>query len=116
MKVLGITDSVNICDCCGKSGLERTVGIELNNGDIVYYGTTCATKKHGVSTGLKTLVKISQMVKASRNMRDFLAFTKRYGFGNAKVLSPIYDNVDCVTWLWEDVKITSKQWVTKGGL
>jgi len=46
MKVLSVVDSVNSCDCCGRIGLKKTVAVEHDNGDICYYGTTCATKKH----------------------------------------------------------------------
>jgi hypothetical protein len=42
MKLLGIVDHVNDCDCCGKTGLVKTVALE-SNGETVYYGTTCAS-------------------------------------------------------------------------
>jgi hypothetical protein len=42
--ILGITDSITTCDCCGKSNLKRTVGIELNSGEQVHYGVDCASK------------------------------------------------------------------------
>ena len=42
MKVLGITDSVSTCDCCGRSGLKRTVALESETKGTVYYGTGCA--------------------------------------------------------------------------
>lgn len=44
-KVLGITEQVNTCDCCGKSDLKRTVAImDMETQEINYYGTTCAAK------------------------------------------------------------------------
>jgi hypothetical protein len=43
MKIKGIVDNVNTCDCCGKTGLAKTVALETNDGEIVYYGTTCAS-------------------------------------------------------------------------
>ena len=46
-RALGITDAVTTCDCCGKSGLKRTVCMELDGGDLVHYGTTCATRNTG---------------------------------------------------------------------
>lgn len=45
-KIIGFTDSVNECDCCGKSGLKGTFCVEIN-GKELYYGSTCAFKKHG---------------------------------------------------------------------
>ena len=42
-KILGICDDVNACDCCGKSGLQKTVAIEnCETGSIGYFGTSCA--------------------------------------------------------------------------
>ena len=41
-KLLGIVDEVTVCDCCGKKNLARTVALETEGGETVYYGTTCA--------------------------------------------------------------------------
>jgi hypothetical protein len=49
MKALGIDDSVTQCSCCGKSGLKSTVLVELDNGEVVNYGSVCATKNTGKS-------------------------------------------------------------------
>lgn len=46
-RALGITDAVTTCDCCGKSGLVRTVCMELDGGALVHYGTTCASRNTG---------------------------------------------------------------------
>jgi hypothetical protein len=43
-KLLGITDEVTACDCCGKPNLARTVAMEKEDGEIVHYGTTCAAR------------------------------------------------------------------------
>ena len=43
-RILGITDAITTCDCCGKSNLKRTVGIELESGEQVHYGVDCASK------------------------------------------------------------------------
>lgn len=50
-KALGLTDSVTACECCGKSPLKMTVIMELDNGDIVHYGTTCAARNTGKKWG-----------------------------------------------------------------
>lgn len=42
-RILAIVDDVNSCECCGKSGLQRTVAIEnCETGEIKYFGTSCA--------------------------------------------------------------------------
>lgn len=46
-KALGITDEVTTCDCCGKADLKCTVAIELDDGQIVHYGRTCASRNTG---------------------------------------------------------------------
>jgi len=43
----GTDDSVTTCDCCGKSNLKSTVIIELDNGEIVHYGSVCARRNTG---------------------------------------------------------------------
>lgn len=47
--VVGITDEVNSCDCCGKMGLKSTFAVRLNETDeIVHYGSTCVTRNTGI--------------------------------------------------------------------
>lgn len=41
-KILGITDAVHTCDCCGKKNLKKAVELENPEGVIVFYGTDCA--------------------------------------------------------------------------
>lgn len=41
-KILGITDAVSTCDCCGKKNLKRAVELENPEGDIVFFGSDCA--------------------------------------------------------------------------
>ena len=41
-KLLGTTDTVNTCDRCGKSGLKKTVALQSDKYDTVYYGVDCA--------------------------------------------------------------------------
>lgn len=45
--ILGYTEDVTTCDCCGKSDLKGTYAIEFN-GDLGYYGSVCAFKLHGI--------------------------------------------------------------------
>jgi len=41
MKVLGITDEITVCDCCGKKGLKCTVVLG-RDGETVHFGRNCA--------------------------------------------------------------------------
>lgn len=46
--ILGYTDEITTCDCCGKVDLKGTYAIDFN-GDISYYGSICAFKVQGVT-------------------------------------------------------------------
>ena len=46
---LGIEDSVNTCDCCGKNNLKHTVALEFN-GEKRNYGVVCAGNALGHKT------------------------------------------------------------------
>ncbi len=46
-KTLGIDDAVNTCDCCGKTNLKSTVIMQLDDGEIVHYGSVCAGRNTG---------------------------------------------------------------------
>lgn len=49
-RILGTTDEVDACDCCGKTGLKSTVAVvELDAdgndvSDTLYFGCTCAAR------------------------------------------------------------------------
>ena len=103
--ILGYSDDVTSCDCCGKSDLKGTYTVLLN-GNINYFGSVCAFKVHAISyeeqkiikkTHLKrmksseklakmeaefngtdySLVKMLRFVE-SRGL-DLMAFIKKYG-------------------------------------
>lgn len=42
MRLLGIVDYINTCECCGRTDLKCTVAFDTDDG-IVYYGRICAT-------------------------------------------------------------------------
>ena len=44
-RIIKLTDDVTDCECCGRSGLRRTVELDFD-GDRRFYGTTCAAKAH----------------------------------------------------------------------
>lgn len=48
-KALGIDDSVNACECCGRQNLKFTVVMELDDGSIAHYGQVCAARNSGKS-------------------------------------------------------------------
>ena len=46
-KILGYTEEITTCDCCGKNNLKGTFAIEFNE-NLAYFGSVCAFKLHGV--------------------------------------------------------------------
>lgn len=48
--ILGIDDAVNTCDCCGKTNLKSTVIVDVD-GEILHYGSVCATRHTGKTGG-----------------------------------------------------------------
>lgn len=47
MKLLGITEDVITCDCCGRTNLKCTVAFQSEDSSIRYYGRTCASNWYG---------------------------------------------------------------------
>lgn len=47
--ILGVEDSVNTCDCCGRTGLKYTVAVSIG-GDVLHYGSVCVTRHTGKSS------------------------------------------------------------------
>lgn len=79
-KIKGITDERTQCDCCGLSGLKRTVALMPldadgnENGtadDVAYYGTSCAAKALGWRQGKVTSAALTAQHK--RNELDHYA-------------------------------------------
>lgn len=44
---IGTDDSINTCDCCGKSNLKSTVIMQSSDGEILHYGSVCAQRNTG---------------------------------------------------------------------
>ena len=65
VKFLGVNDDVTTCECCGRSGLKKTVVLDIGDGNLVHYGTQCAANKlrFGHQYGAKSSV--------GRLMRNF---------------------------------------------
>jgi recombinational DNA repair protein (RecF pathway) len=44
LRMLGTTDEVTTCDCCGRKDLKDTVAFEREDGQVVYFGCVCAAR------------------------------------------------------------------------
>lgn len=67
MTIIGFTDSVNTCECCGKTELKGTYCIILD-GIELYYGSVCAFKSHGLTINEQKELKLS-FTKEQKNKK-----------------------------------------------
>ena len=47
-RIFGFTDEVTTCDCCGKANLSGTFAVEMQDGEMLHYGSVCVTRNTGV--------------------------------------------------------------------
>ena len=59
---LFLDDSVNTCECCGRTELKATVAMLLDCGGLVHYGQICAARNTG-----KTRKQVTTEIKAERD-------------------------------------------------
>ena len=74
-RYLGTTDEVTTCDCCGKSGLKKTVALYFGEGDVLHYGVTCAAR---------SLQTTAAEVRASARRADEEAYRAKCAAEDAK--------------------------------
>lgn len=63
--IIGYTDSIQECECCGKINLKGTYCLDIN-GDEFYYGSVCAFKNHGITLDEQKKMK-SDFTKTQKN-------------------------------------------------
>lgn len=80
-KVLGWTDDTTACDCCGKSDLSGTFGVETDAGEIVHYGSVCVRRAFNM-TAKEFRAKASADAKAAKSAREARARAARVRFQN----------------------------------
>lgn len=85
MKVLGHTDEVTTCDCCGRSNLKGTVALESADGlAIVHYGVVCAARATG---------KTARAIKRAADYADAMARQEAAKTWVVKAISQVTDAV-----------------------
>jgi hypothetical protein len=74
VKIMGITDEVTTCGCCGRNGLKKTIALEIDE-VLTHYGTQCAAKALRYGNGAKfTTTKITAEAKLAA-VKSFYAYT-----------------------------------------
>jgi hypothetical protein len=64
-KIIGFTDSVNECDCCGKQNLKGTYCVNID-GKEFYYGSKCASNAIGLDE--REIKSIDSKIKTTQNI------------------------------------------------
>lgn len=63
--IIGYTDSVTECECCGKVDLKGTYCLDIDGVEL-YYGSVCAFKNHNVSAEAQKAAK-NNFTKEQKN-------------------------------------------------
>ena len=75
---LAIVDDVNTCDCCGKSNLKSTVAMRAEHGEVVYFGSVCATRHSGREAKvIRAEANAIQATKCYEARQEFYASAER---------------------------------------
>lgn len=73
VRVLGTTDDVTTCDCCGRADLKATVALSIDDGEPVYFGVVCAaraTKRDAKFIRTAARAADNEREKAERKARE----------------------------------------------
>jgi len=73
IKIIGFTDKVNECDCCGKTGLKGTYCISIE-GNELYYGVSCASNVTKYTT--EVIKKEVKKIELEKNIDVLVAGAK----------------------------------------
>ena len=69
-RIIGYTDSITECECCGKIELKGTFCIEIDSVEL-YYGSVCAFKEHGMDK--EEQKKALQQFKANKKHDEIIS-------------------------------------------
>lgn len=64
-KILGYTQDVNECDCCGRKDLKGTVCMEDSEGGVCYFGVVCAAHM-SKRTSKEIVTEYKETIKQNR--------------------------------------------------
>lgn len=73
IKIIGFTDKVNDCDCCGRTELNGTYCISID-GNELYYGVTCATNVTNYTK--EVIIKEVKKIEVEKNIDKLVSEAK----------------------------------------
>ncbi len=92
-KILGITDEITNCDCCGKKNLKCTVALEDEAGGVVYYGRDCAGKAvygRKSASNTKVITEKAQMIQRCQDIVPAVLEAIKGG-ATMETIKPMFD-------------------------
>jgi len=84
LRVMGITDDVTTCECCGRQNLKCTVALDKTDaegnttGEVVHYGRDCAAKALLGNNKSGSLKLIESQARGIEYCRKWLNKTPAY--------------------------------------
>lgn len=88
IKVLGTTNDVTACECCGRAGLKGTVALSFSGAAPTYYGVVCAARATGrTERAVRRAVKAADEALriAAANAAAYVAAAERHHSRTAAV-------------------------------
>lgn len=74
MKILGFTEDFTVCECCGKKNLKGTFAFKTNEGDVLYWGSSCIKKAYTMDQKEFTAkVKADEIERRNEARAEYLA-------------------------------------------
>lgn len=101
IKVLGVNDDRDTCQCCGKEGLKRVVWLAIDDSEPVHYGTTCAAKVAGISgrwTSNRADALAEQLRKREERMARYAALADHAQAMANETKQPVHIGYTGVAW------------------
>jgi hypothetical protein len=92
-KTLAIVNDVSICDCCGKSNLLRTVAMERDDGEILHFGTVCATRHSGRSEKDIKSEAATELYKLKEKARSEMQSSMEEAYAQARMAKATHEGI-----------------------
>jgi hypothetical protein len=71
-RILGSTNDVTTCECCGRTDLKKTVALDDYEGNIIYLGETCAAKAMEMKVNEFKKVYTSELAQLRNEKEKFI--------------------------------------------
>jgi len=85
IQVLGVTTDFNMCECCGKTDLSKTVSIlDLESGITLHFGIVCAAKADKYDTLQAAKEAKKEITKAVTSFNSILKSAHILTFGTLR--------------------------------